>query len=210
MATTGTNFVYVTGSNPVLNGSTVQTPPFLDTYGPKEAMVVSALDQVAGGSGAATNTTNTVIDRLTYDPSVTVSPSVGTPPQVPEAYGTYLGAYAKNGAVYLALSGTTAQTLDLNLTSTGPPASYVGDTVFATVNVLRVKNLGTAAVTIAPGSSNASPIPELGGTTPTLTLDAGSEVLFHSAAGQTITSSACNVKFTPAATTNICVTISGS
>lgn len=210
MATTGTNFVYTTGSNPVLIGSAVTTLPALGAFGPKEAMAVSQVDQVAGGVGAPAASNSVVVDRLTFDPSLTVIPYPGTPYPVPENYGTNLGNYAKNGCVLLELSGTTAQTINLTNTTTNSPAATAGDTVFATGYAIRVKNLGTAAVSISPGSSDPSPIPAMTGTSPTYTLPAGSDVLFTNAAGATITSSYCNITFTPAATTNIAVTIGGA
>jgi hypothetical protein len=210
MATTGTSFVYVTGANPVLNGTAVQTPPFLDTYNPKEAMVAAQLDQAVGGSGAATNTTNTIVDRLTFDPGLTAAPPVGTPVPVPEASGPYIIGGAKNGCTLLTLSGTTAQSIDLTNLATGTPTSTAGDTSFATVYALRLKNLGTTALTLSPGSSNPSPVPALGGTTPTLTLPAGSELLLHDAAGWTITGSAKVFTITPSSGGLLAVTVAGA
>ena len=87
MATTGSDFVYTTGSNPVLIGSGVQTLPYLGAMGRKEAMAVSQLDQVAGGSGAANASNSTVAGRLVFDPGLDVSVNPGTPPPVPENAG---------------------------------------------------------------------------------------------------------------------------
>ena len=209
MATTGSDFVYTTGTNGVLDGTAVLTPPLLSAAGGKEAFSQSQLDQVVGGSGAATAANNTVAGRLVFDPALTAVPPVGATWPVPEVYGTVLGGYAKNGAVYLALSGTTPQTVSLQNTTTNSPAGTAGDTAFATVNVVRVKNLGASAVTVAPGGSNPSPIPAFTGTTPTVSIPAGSEILFHSAAGATI-STAANLTFTPAASGSLLVTIGGA
>lgn len=209
MATTNQNFVVNTGTAAILVGSAVTTPPTLAAMGPKEAMAVSQSDQVVGGVGAPTASNSVVVDRLTYDPSLTAVPAPGTPPPVPEIYGTTLGAYAKNGAVLLELSGTTAQTVSFENTTTNSPAATQGDTVFAALNVVRIKNLGTAAVTIEPGASNASPLPAFTGTSPTISLPAGSEILFHDNAGATV-SNAANLTITPAASTNVAVSISGA
>jgi hypothetical protein len=210
MGTQYSNFVVNTGTAPVLVGSAVLTPPTLAAVGPKEALALSQVDQVVGGIGTPNAGATVVADRLTFDPSIVEIPFPGTPPQVPEVYGTVLGGYAKNGAVLLELSGTTAQTVNLTNTAANTPAATAGDTVFATAYVVRVKNLGTAAVTISPGASNPSPLPALGGTSPTYALPAGSEVLFHSSAGDAISGTACNLTFTPAATTNVAVTVGGA
>lgn len=207
MATTNSDFVYTTGSNPVLNGTAVLTPPFIAAFGGKEAMAISQVDQIAGGSGAPTASNSTVAGRLLFDPALPSVPIVGTPQQVPVNYGTILGGFAKNGSVLLSLSGTTAQTIDLTNTTANTPAGTAGDTGFATVFVVRAKNLGTGTVTITQGGSNPSPIPNISGN---YVLAAGSEVLFHVAAGATITSSAKTITFTPSATGVCLVTVGGA
>lgn len=209
MGTTNSNFVVNTGTAPILVGSAVTTPPTLAAMGPKESMAVSQSDQVVGGSGTPNASNSVVVDRLTIDLSLVSVPNPGTPPPVPEVYGTTLGGYAKNGAVLLELLGTTAQTVSFQNTTTNSPAATAGDTAFATLNVLHIKNLGTAAVTIAPGASNPSPLPAFTGTSPTISLPAGSEVAFHNAAGATV-SDAANLTFTPAATTNIAISVGGA
>jgi hypothetical protein len=210
MGTQYSNFVVNTGSAPVLVGSAVLAPPSLAAMGPKEALAVSQVDQVVGGVGAPNASAAVVADRLTFDPALVSMPYPGTPHQVPEVYGTVLGGYPKNGAVLLELSGTAAQTVNLTNTAANAPASTAGDTVFATAYVVRVKNLGTAAVAISPGATDPSPLPALGGTSPTYTLAAGSEALFHASAGDAISATACNITFTPAASTNVVVTICGA
>lgn len=210
MATTNSDFVYTTGTNPILVGSAVITPPTLAAMGPKESMAVSQVDQAAGGSGAPNASNSTVAGRLTFDPALTAIPMVGTPPPTPEMYGTILGGYAKNGAVLLELSGTTAQTIDMTGTTNNSPAATAGDTAFSTMYVVRVKNLGTSAITVSPGGSNPAPLPTFTGTSPTISVPAGSEALFHSAAGATVSSTAKNLVFTPAATGNVLVTFGGA
>ena len=210
MSTTGTNFVLVTGSNPIVNGTTVETPPYLDTYGPREAATVSALDQVVGGSGAATASAASVIDRVTFDAALTAIPPTGSPEWVPVAYGTYIGNYAKNGSVLLTLSGTTAQNINLQNTTTNTPASYAGDTVFANINVIVFNNTGTQAVKFALGGSNPAPFPEFGGTSPYLTIPAGSIHVFHTATAQAISGSANLLTVTPATGGQCALTFMGS
>lgn len=210
MATTATNFVLVTGSKPVLNGTAVLTPPYLDTFNPKEAMAVSQPTQVVGGSGTPTASPSVVVDRVMFDPALTSSPVIGTPPPVPEQYGNYVGNYAKNGSVLLVLSGTTPQTVNLQNTTTNSPASSAGDTAFATGNVVIFNNVGTVDLVVSPGASNPSPIPKMGGTSPTITVGAGSIVAYQYANGQTISSSACNITVTPTAGGEMAITIMGS
>lgn len=210
MATTGVNFVNVTGSTAVLNGTTVSTPPFLDNYGPKEALSVSQPTQPKGGSGSLIASDAAVVDRVTFDLSLTSAPITGTPPAVPDCYGIYVGNYAKNGSVLLTLSGSTAQTVDFQLTTTNTPASTSGDTAFATIYSLTLANLGTTDLVISPGSSDPSPMPHMGGTTPTFTLRAGSVHCFQSVAGETITSSACNLTVTPSSGGSLAMSIGGA
>lgn len=208
MPTTNSNFVVNTGTAPILVGSAVLTPPALAALGPKESLAVSQLDQVVGGIGQPNPSNTVVVDRLTLDLSLLAVPNPGTPPPVPEIYGTTLGGYPKNGAVLLELVGVTAQTVSLQTTTTGAPAATAGDVNFATLYVVRVKNLGTAAVTIAPGAT-PSPLPVFTGTTPTIELPAGSEILFHCAAGAAVTGVA-DLVFTPTANTNVAISIGGA
>jgi hypothetical protein len=207
---TGNNLVLVTGSNPVINGTTVQTPPYLDTYGPKEAAVVSALDQVAGGSGAATASNVSVVDRVTFDASLTAIPPTGSPEWVPVAYGNYIGNFAKNGSVLLTLSSTTAQTVSLLNTASASPTSTAGDTVFANINVITFWNNGSEALSFSLGSSDPAPLPKFTGTTPAVTIPAGSFHVFHSAAAQAISSGACNLTVTPTSGGECVLTFMGS
>jgi hypothetical protein len=210
MATTGQNFVRVTGSTPVLNGSAVATPPYLDAMGPKEAMSASELDQVAGGSGAAVASAAGVVDRVTFDLSLTALPTVGSPQPVPVAYGSYVGAFAKNGCQLMTLSGTTPESLDLTDLTANTPASYAGDTTFATANVIIFNNVGTHDLVISPGASNPASLPKMTGTSPTFTVAAGSVVAFHSAAGATVDSTHKIITVTPTAGGNLAISVGGA
>lgn len=119
-----------------------------------------------------------------------------------------VSSYTKNGGATVALSGTTAKTIDLtDLTSV--TASYAGDTVFALANKLVLKNLGAGSLTIAPGGSNPFPL-GLGGTTPTLTIPAGGTHTLEFPAGLTVSSSAKTILITPAATTTFSIAVGGA
>jgi hypothetical protein len=208
MATTGSNFVEVTVST--LSGSAVATAPYLEALGPKEAMVSSQPTQPLGGSGSPVASKSVCVDRVLVDLSFTTLPAVGTPQPVPEAYGTQLGAYAKNGSVLLSLSGTTAQTISLVNTATNTPQSTAGDTVFANVNTLVFSNLGTGAVVITTGATNPAGLPTFNGTSAGFTVAAGSVAVFNSAANIAVNSGATNIVCTPAASTTLVVSIGGA
>ncbi len=210
MSTTATNFVYVTGSNPVLNGATVSTPPFLDTYNPKEAMAVSQLVQPAGGSGSPSANVNMVIDRVMFDPGLSAIPNVGGPWPVPEVYGGVVGNFAKNGSVLLSLSGTTAQSVDLTNTTANSPASSAGDTTFSNINLIIANNIGTHDLVLSPGAANPARLPEMGGTTPTITVPAGSYHVFHSAANLAVDGTHKIITVTPSAGGTLALTFCGS
>ena len=210
MATTGVNFVEVTGSTAVLNGSAVVTPPYLDDFGPKEAMSLSELDQVVGGSGAATASKVIVVDKVTFDPSLVAIPNPGSPHVVPVTYGTFVGNFAKNGGVLLTLTGTTAQSVDLTNTTTNTPASYAGDTAFSNVNLIIFNNLGAVDLVVSPGASNPARLPEMTGTSPTITVPAGSFVVVHSTANLAVDSTHKVFTVTPTAGGSMAITVCGS
>ncbi|SIO60169.1 hypothetical protein SAMN05444166_6292 [Singulisphaera sp. GP187] len=116
--------------------------------------------------------------------------------------------YAKNGAATVALTGTTAVTIDLtDLTSA--TASSAGDTTFATVNKLVLRNTGTASLTVAPGGSNPFDV-FLGGSSPTLTIPAGSTHVLESVAGKTVDSTHKTILITPAATGSFAICAGGA
>lgn len=196
MATTGQNFVEVTTTT--LSGATVTTQPFLVALGFKEAAEVEQ-----GGKGVC-------VDRVVFDLSLPGAPPAGTPHQSPTVYGAYCGGYAKNGEVLLTLSGSTAQSIDLTNTAVNTPASSAGDTAFATVNCLILRNLGLVDLVLSPGASNPSNIPKLGGTSPTLTIPAGSCVVIHSLAGVTIDSTHKVFTITPTSGGSLAVGIGGA
>lgn len=115
---------------------------------------------------------------------------------------------AKHGAATVALSGTTPKTIDLtDLTSVTD--SYDGDTTFATVYVLVLKNLGAGSLTVATGASNGMSLP-LNGTSPTLTIASGNTDVFIFSAGLTIDNTHKTMLITPAADTTFSIAISGA
>jgi hypothetical protein len=196
MATTGSNLVRVTTTT--LKGATVTTAPYLLALGPKEAAQVQQ-----GGGG-------TVLDRVTVDLSLLAAPAVGTPQQVPVNYGAHIGNFAKNGAILLTLSGTTAQDVDLTDLTANTPAGTVGDTAFATVSVLVFRNLGSAAATVKPGASNPADIPKFTGTTPTLQIPAGGTVIVHANTPVTIDATHKLFTITPAADGTVAISVGGA
>lgn len=118
-------------------------------------------------------------------------------------------SFAKNGGAYFTLSGTTAVTLSLlDLTST--TTFSTGDTVYATVNQLTIKNLGLADITIAPGGSNPSNFPKFSGTTPTLTIPAGSALVLTSLAGVTVDSTHKTILITPTSGGAVSIAVGGA
>jgi hypothetical protein len=209
VATTGQNFVLTGGTGSYLNGTTVVTAPFVAALDP-----VSAQDQVnaAPPTGSGVNTTfpnNSAqpIDRVMFDlGQITVPPGIGTNILT---FGRFVGGFAKNGALYITFTGTTAVTIDFtNLSnSVGVTFSQAGDTTLATLNALVLVNISTviSTITVSPGASNPVPFPNaLGGTTPTIALvsgtaGAGAIHCQFNPTGATVTSSAKTMTFTPSA-----------
>lgn len=150
------------------------------------------------------------MDRVTVDLSLTSTPVIGTPPAVPECYGTYIGSFAKNGGVLLSLSGSTPQSINFTNTTANSPASTAGDTVFSNLNVLVIQNLGTTDVVLSPGASNPNRLPTMTGTSPTILLPAGSTQVFHNAAGLAVDSTHNVLTFTPSSGGTISVSAGGS
>src|SRR6516164_48326 len=147
---TGQNFVQVISGNPLLNGSIVSTPPYVLGMGQPSALnCVNATPQ----NPQITAQNAVPLDRIVFDLALTaIPPGVGT---TFATFGKYVGGFAKNGACLINLTGTTAVSIDLTAlgTFTGL-TSQSGDTSLATVNCLIFNNLGTLAVTIAPGATN--------------------------------------------------------
>jgi hypothetical protein len=208
MAITGSNFVLITGTT--LQGSAVQTGSNLLAQGPKEALVQSTPTQALGGSGSLITSDAVCVDRVVFDPAYTTVPAIGTPQPIPSVYGNHIGAFAKNGCQLMALSGTTPETLSLMDLTANSPASYAGDTVFSNVNLIIFNNLGAGAVVVTTGASNPANLPKMNGTSAGFTVPANSIVVFHSKANVATSASLTNIVCTPAATTNLVITVCGS
>lgn len=203
MSTTGQNFVLTGGTGTYLSGATVVTAPFVAGLDPN-----SALDAVnaapPSGSGVASgfaNNSATPLDRIIIDLAMTAVPGVGTNLL---AFGLFIGSFAKNGALYFTLTGTTAVTIDLTslASAVGVASSQAGDTSLATSNCWVIQNLSGSAstITIAPGASNPAAFPSaLGGTTPTLSILKGDPLVLVSVAGKTVDSTHKTITFTPTA-----------
>lgn len=117
--------------------------------------------------------------------------------------------YAKNGAFGLTLAISTPITVDLtNLSGAATVSS--GDLVFATVNLIQIKNTGANPVIMSVGSSNPFTLP-LAGTSPTITIPAGARLLFENLTGITVDSTHKTIKFDPsAAACSIVVAVGGA
>jgi hypothetical protein len=99
------------------------------------------------------------------------------------------------GGGLLTLSGSTAQTISLTSVSTAF-ASYAGNSLASACNQLILQNIGTQDVTIQPASSNGF----VGWSLVNghaLTIRKGSAIVFTSAAGETVSSSATGLTVTP-------------
>ena len=196
----------MSGGNALLSGTAVVATPFVVGLNPNQA-----LERVnATPSNTAITAENAVpLDRLVFDLAPTsIPPAVGTTFVV---MGKYVGGFAKNGCALVVLSGTTAVTVDLtNLAAFTGVTSQYGDTSLATVNCLVFNNLGTVAVTVAPGGSNPSRLPTFTGTTPTLSIPAGGAVGISDLAGQTVDSTHKTFTLTPTSGGTIAISYGGA
>lgn len=160
MATTGANGVAVIGSTAVLNGSTVAAPPFISAQGP------------VGASDILSGTSSTCIDRVLFDASLT-SRSVPSG-QAILPIGDSVGGFALNGWGVITLVTTGTADIDLTDITLAADARFVtgGDTVFAKVGCIVLKNYSSTVLTLKPGASNPASLPVFAGTTPTIAIPA--------------------------------------
>lgn len=121
--------------------------------------------------------------------------------------------FAKNGTFLKTLAGTTPVTptfVDLTSNAT----SYAGDTVFATVYMMLIKNLGAADLTLEVGGSNPFNW-GYAGTTPKVTVPAavgavpGTFCLVFPT-GVTVDSTHKTILLTPTADTSVAVVLGGA
>jgi hypothetical protein len=116
--------------------------------------------------------------------------------------------YAKNGACSVALTGTTPVTLSLiDLTSNSDFSA--GDAVFASWKLLVFYNTGAASLTVKTAASNGATLP-LNGTSPTITVPAGSKAILENAAGVTVDATHKDITVTPADDGGFAVCVGGA
>lgn len=117
--------------------------------------------------------------------------------------------FAKNAGLLLTLTSTTAITIDMTNIATATGVVVAGDTSFAKWNSIELNNLGSVDLTLSPGASNGNAM-LLGGTTPTLTIPAGSSIPLASAAGITVDGTHKTFTITPTSGGSLGITIGGS
>jgi len=191
MATTNVDFVLITKTGSYASGAAVKAAPFV----------------VAVEANAARNLTG----RVPGGAATGILGSTGLPTN---GTGIHIGGFsdqgfALNGAYHKTTSGTTGVTVDLTDLTSGATSS-AGDTTFAKANKIRVYNAGTADMTVAPGGSNPSNLPKFAGTTPTLTVAAGSYIDFSNDAGATVDSTHKTILITPTSGGDVVVAVGGS
>lgn len=107
--------------------------------------------------------------------------------------------FSKTFAAVLTFTGTTPITLNINTLATGTGIQTAGTALAALWNHLIFQNVGgSSSITIAPAGSD--PINwQGGGTSPTMTLAQNDAQHWYSYAGETVSSSHCQITFTPTA-----------
>lgn len=191
MATTGVDFVLITKTGSYASGAAVKAAPFVKAVESNSARNLTgnvpggAATGVLGSTGLPNNAASIIIPGFSNQ------------------------GFAKNGAFHATTSGTTAVSVDLTNLTTNATSSD-GDTVFATASKVVVKNCGTADMTIAPGASNPASLPKFAGTTPTLTVAAGTEAVFFSDAGATVDSTHKIITITPVSGGDVVVAVGGA
>jgi hypothetical protein len=190
MATTNVDFVLQSKVATQAIGGAVKAAPFV------MALEINAARNVAGAvpGGAATGVLGS--SGLVNNGNFLMS-------------GFSTQGFAKNGCFHVTTSGTTPVSVDLTNLATNS-TSQAGDATFATVNKIKVKNCGSADMTVAPGGSNPANLPKFAGTTPTLTVAAGSEVEFESGPGATVDSTHKIITITPTAGGDVMVGVGGA
>jgi hypothetical protein len=213
MPFTGQNFILLPSGLPFLSGTAVVTPPAILTLGPNQAFqAVNAAPPTGSGvaSGFANNSA-TPIDKVICDFALT---SVAPSPNAPLlAFGSFIGGFARNGALSIAFAGATPVNIDLTALGTAVGASSIqaGDALFANMNVIVLKNTSsTSIITIAPGASNPSRFPVFTGTTPTLAVGPGGCHVLSDPVGQVVDSTHKTIALTPSAGGSILLAFGGA
>lgn len=216
MATTGQNFVLTGGTGTYLNGTTVVTAPYVVGLDPNSALdAINAAPPTGSGvaSGFANNSAQP-IDRVIFDFAMLSGNTPGVGSNI-LAFGTFIGGFAKNGALYITFTGTTGVTIDFTAlgASVGVTSSQAGDASLATFNAMVIKNVSAVAstITVAPGGSNPIIFPNvLAGTTPTIALAPGDLICESSVVGSAVGSTHKTMLFTPTAAGAIVIAWGGA
>jgi hypothetical protein len=118
--------------------------------------------------------------------------------------------FGKTFAAALSFTGTTPITLNINTLATGTGIQTAGTALAAFWNHLIFQNVGVASsITIAPAGSN--PInSQLGGTSPTMTLAQNDALHWFANAGEVVSTSHCQITFTPTAAGTLLIGGAGS
>ena len=153
---------------------------------------------VAASQGVPITSANAATGNVgAYSPSITNQLAGGGAGTIIDSLVDLSKAgFAKNGAFFLNLAASTPVTIDATAIASAATAS-AGDNSFATANSIELINLGLHDVKVGAAASNPMLL-GLGGTTPTLTVPAGSRVVIGSVAGFS-TSGANNLKVDPGA-----------
>lgn len=189
MATTGVDFMLQNKVSPQLVGAAVKAAPYVMALEPNAAKNLTGT--VPGGAGTGVLGSTGLANNGNF--------LVG---------GFSDQGFAKNGAFHVTTSGTTPVTCDLTNLVTNATTS-AGDATFAKWNKIKVRNCGAADMTIAPGASNGATL-GMGGTSPTLTVAAGAEVVIESGPGTTVDSTHKNITITPTAGGDVVIAVGGS
>ncbi len=211
--TTGSNFVLLPSGLPFLSGTAVISPPAILTLGPNQAFqaVNAAPPSGSGVASGFANNSATPIDKVVCDFALTsIAPS---PNATLLAFGSFIGGFAKNGALSITFTGTTPVTIDLTAlaTAVGVSSIQAGDALFANINALIFKNTSTTSIiTIAPGGSNPSRFPVLAGTTPTLAVGPGGCHVLSDPVGQVVDSTHKTILLTPSAGGSLLLAFGGA
>jgi hypothetical protein len=190
---TGQNYVAITGSGKIFAGTGVVSLPQILAQNPAQAIDT---DQAPGA---------TIVDRVLWDLGLLTPPVLGQAMLSPTIC---ICGYAKNGAALINLTGTAPVSVDLTAFSTGVTAQ-AGDTSFVVWNAIQFVNLGAVDLVISPGASNPARL-QLGGTTPTITVAAGSVVSLHSLAGLVVDSTHKVITITPTAGGSLAISVGGA
>jgi hypothetical protein len=194
MSTANSSFVYISGptsglGSNVLIGSAVVTFPAILVADHQSSRIT------------ANNPNATIIDRVTFDLSLVNAAPSG---------GKIVSGFAKNAAIVLTLTGTTPITVDLTSVVATTGVIVAGDSSFTTVFAMVLNNLGVTDLTISPGGSNPSRIPQFTGTTPTLTIPAAGVVTVYSLAGYAVDSTHKTFTITPTSGGTLAIAVGGA